>query len=606
MLLRIFRLFQQLHAHHRAKVVFAVDSAVVADGLHKLRPSVLREIPFHPAELKHRHIDIIRSVLDLLVRVADEHRLPRPEIRFLAPFRNMNADISVIDTVRKLERGVRIPCQQSNRLLGGKIEICQRIAAVKRAGRNNRHKFTVAFPAHPSKRNALQLFAVRQCRLTVLLQRYIAEICLRNVGLIKCGIPDQHQIRRLNRMNHACQTRLREGAVIDVDQTRQLLPVDRERAVQLGEAGIIDRDRGFGQGDHAALCGRTGGAQRNPAVQPASFPQLAFVLGVAAVQDIRSVAVDDPKLCNIRFVAPVTPRLVAAPAVIEAFAACQTPQLSVKCFASRFTQNIVIVLQLHVFRVRRNKAQVRAVVERVFHDGHAVPAPEQHAGERGAVLERRNADGLNRLGQRNVFQRGAAVKCVRRDAVDRFFLAVNDDLAVILADAVRRIDYDDLSVRFHVEAAVIRCARRRKLNLRNTRFVELFIDLSLLSFVLAGHIRDHAVLEAVRRIGGLCVRNQDFDRRSGKGVRCDPVDPLRQPVDLCISHHAVEHGRAVLLMRQVAVVNLIFRVAAVYADRRFGSVELSAVLCDECVQQLGLHLDRAVHLLEIDRGQPVF
>ncbi len=59
-------------------------------------------------------------------------------------------------------------------------------------------------------------------------------------------------------------------------------------------------------------------------------------------------------------------------------------------------------------------------------------APEQHAGERGAVLERRNADGLNRLGQRNVFQRGAAVKCVRRDAVDRFFLAVNDDFAVIL------------------------------------------------------------------------------------------------------------------------------------------------------------------------------
>ena len=407
-------------------------------------------------------------------------------------------------------------------------------------------------------------------------------------------------------MNHACQTGLREGAVIDADQTRQLLPVDRERAVQLGEAVVIDRDRGFGQGDRAALCGRTGGAQRNPAVQPAAFPQLAFVLGVAAVQDIRSVAVDDPKLCNIRFVAPVTPRLVAAPAVIEAFAACQTPQLSVKRFASRFAQNIVIVLQLHVFRVRRDKAQVRAVVERVFHDGHAVLAPEQHAGERGAVLERRNADGLNRLGQRNVFQRGAAVKCVRRDAVDRFFLAVNDDLAVILADAVRRTDYDDLSVRFHVEAAVIRCARRRKLDLRNTRFVELFIDLSLLSFVLAGHIRDHAVLEAVRRIGGLCVRNQDFDRRSGKGVRCDPVDPLRQPVDLCISHHAVEHGRAVLLMRQIAVVNLIFRVAAVCADRRFGSVELSAVLRDERIQQLGLHLDRAVHLLEIDRGQPVF
>lgn len=44
--------------------------------------------------------------------------------------------------------------------------------------------------------------------------------------------------------------------------------------------------------------------------------------------------------------------------------------------------------------------------------------------------------------------------------VDRFFLAVNDDLAVILADAVRHIDYDDLSVRFHVEAAVVRCARR--------------------------------------------------------------------------------------------------------------------------------------------------
>ena len=58
-------------------------------------------------------------------------------------------------------------------------------------------------------------------------------------------------------------------------------------------------------------------------------------------------------------------------------------------------------------------------------------------------------------------------------------------------------------------------------------------------------------------------------------------------------------------MRQIAVVNLIFRVAAVYADRRFGSVELSAVLRDECVQQLGLHLDRAVQLLEIDRGQPV-
>ena len=135
-------------------------------------------------------------------------------------------------------------------------------------------------------------------------------------------------------MNHACQAGLREGAVIDVDQTRQLLPVNRERAVQLGEAVVIDCDRGFGQGDRAALCGRTSGAQRNPAVQPAAFPQLAFYLGVAAVQDIRSVAVDDPKLCNIRFVAPVTPRLVAAPAVIEAFAACQTPQLSVKCFAS--------------------------------------------------------------------------------------------------------------------------------------------------------------------------------------------------------------------------------------------------------------------------------
>ena len=60
-------------------------------------------------------------------------------------------------------------------------------------------------------------------------------------------------------------------------------------------------------------------------------------------------------------------------------------------------------------------------------------------------------------------------------------------------------------------------------------------------------------------------------------------------------------------MRQVAVVNLIFRVAAGYADRRSGAVELSAVLRDECIQQLGLHDDRAVpHLLETDRGQPVF